>query len=203
MLIFQTLAKIEDFFHIFLIFSILSSFSDKSFKRSGHLRIHVKSKHEEKSEYEKNQVKKPEEKTECPICKAIFGKTNLRKHLKTVHEGIKDFKCDHCGKEYTENKGLKVHIKRHHDNVRDEQCNQCGKQFFTKEVLKEHVRNIHNKDQNQKVHHKQMAKLLKCEFCGKAFTTKNSLQIHIKAVHKGSRDHVCHICKYITYYLLA
>ena len=160
-----------------------------------HLQIHVKSKHEEKSESTKNQVKKIEQKAECPICKAIFGKTNLKKHIRTKHEGKKDYKCDLCGNQYFEKKRLNRHIKKEHDKIRDEKCNQCGKLYFSKDVLNQHIRNIHDKEQNKIVHDKEMAK---CEFCGKGFTNK-SMNIHIKAIHKGSRDHVCHVCKYPSY----
>ena len=100
-----------------------------------HLQIHVKSKHEEKSESTKNQVKKTEEKTECPICKAIFGKTNLKKHIRTKHEGKKDYKCDLCGNQYFEKKRLNRHIKKEHDKIRDEKCSQCGKLYFSKDVI--------------------------------------------------------------------
>ena len=68
----------------------------KSFHRKGQLRTHVKNKHEEKSaeSIEQNKMnRKPVEKTECPICKAIFDKTHLKRHIRTVHEKIKDFKC--------------------------------------------------------------------------------------------------------------
>ena len=119
-------------------------------------------------------MKKPVEKTECPICKAILDKTGMKRHLKTVHEGRKDHKCERCGKEYTEKKSLRTHIKREHDNVRDEQCNQCGKLFFTKEVLKKHVKNIHNKDQNPRY---------KCEYCQKSYTQKYYFRIHQHAIH--------------------
>ena len=142
-------------------------------------------------------MKKPLEKTECPICKAILDKTGMKRHLKTVHEGRKDHKCERCGKEYTEKKSLRAHIKREHDNVRDEQCNQCGKLFFTKEVLKKHIKNIHNKDQNPSRVHEGIVKHFECEFCGKVLNSKNSIQTHVKAVHTGSRDYVCHICKYL------
>ena len=70
--------------HFYLSINLLS-FSDVSFKHPDAFKNHVKSKHEEKSESTKNQVKKTEEKTECPICKAIFGKTNLKKHIRTKH----------------------------------------------------------------------------------------------------------------------
>ena len=122
----------------------------KSFHRQSQLRTHVKTKHEEKSESEKAKVKKPVEKTECPICKAIFDKTHLKRHLRTVHEGIRDYKCEHCGKEFTEKKGLVCHTKRVHDNIRDEQCKHCGKCFFSKECLYRHIKNIHEKDLQEK-----------------------------------------------------
>ena len=133
------------------------------------------------------------EKTKCPLCKyEVSRKSDLPKHIKNVHEGKRDHKCQNCGKEYTDKKNLNQHIKRvHEDHVRDEQCTQCGTLFFTKEVLNRHVKYVHDTEQNPK--------LLKCEFCGKGFT-KNRMQRHLK-VHKGSRDYVCHICKYLLDYL--
>ena len=154
-----------------------------------HLQIHVKSKHEEKSESGLAG------KTECPICKAIFSKFHLKRHLKQVHDGKKDYKCEYCGNEYFEKRRLDGHIKREHDNVRNEKCVQCGKLYFTKEVLRKHVKNIHNKKVNQI---EEIVKLFECEFCGKTLRTKQSMQIHVKVVHEGLRDnHVCHICKYL------
>ena len=100
--------------------------------------------------------------------------SDIKRHLEQVHEGRKKFKCENCGKEYTEKKGLLVHIKRIHDNIRDEQCNQCGKLFFTKEVLKGHIRNIHNKDQNPR---------LKCEYCQKSYAQKGYFKIHQSTIH--------------------
>ena len=167
----------------------LSSFSDVSFKHPDAFKNHVKSKHEEKSESGLAG------KTECPICKAIFRKYQLKRHLKQVHDGKKDYKCEYCGNEYFENKRLNGHIKREHDNVRNEKCVQCGKLYFTKEVLHKHVKNIHNKKVNQI---EEIVKLFECEFCGKTLRTKQSMQIHVKVVHEGLRDnHVCHICKYL------
>ena len=100
--------------------------------------------------------------------------SDIKRHLEQVHEGRKKFKCENCGKEYTEKKGLLVHIKRIHDNIRDEQCNQCGKLFFTKEVLKGHIRNIHNKDQNPR---------LKCEYCQKSYSQKSYFKLHQRTIH--------------------
>ena len=86
-------------------------------------------------------------KTECPLCKAIMSRSyDLPKHIKNVHEGQRDHKCENCGKEYTNKKHLLSHIKRVHDNIRDEQCKTCGKCFFSKECLNRHIKFIHEKD---------------------------------------------------------
>ena len=139
-----------------------------------HLQIHVKSKHEEKSESTKNQVKKIEQKIECPICRAIFGKTNLKKHIRTKHEGKKDYKCDLCGNQYFEKKRLNRHIKKEHDKIRDEKCNQCSKLFFSKEVLNRHIKNIH--------------KHISCHLCNEEFLTKSTLVEHLNMEHPKEHD---------------
>ena len=51
----------------------------------------------------------------------------LRGHIKTVHEGYKDFKCDSCGKSFTEAGYLRKHIKTIHKGHRDFKCDSCGK----------------------------------------------------------------------------
>ena len=120
---------------------------------------------------------------------------DLPKHIKNVHEGQRDHKCEYCEKKYTEKKHLLTHIKRVHDNIRDEHCNQCGKLFFTKEVLKRHIRNMHkhskdetsptnsnlmehknvkNPDLNMKhsnnIEHGTTTKNSLCSICGEEFT---------------------------------
>ena len=103
-----------------------------------------------------------------------MDKKNFRKHLKIVHEGKRDYKCEHCGNEYFEKRRLVGHIKREHDNIRDEQCNLCGKLFFTKEILTKHIKYIHNKEQNPG---------FKCEYCQKYYTQKSYFRIHQHKQH--------------------
>ena len=97
----------------------------------------------------------------------------MKRHLKQVHDGKKEHKCEYCGNEYYEKKRLSGHIKREHNNVRDEKCNQCGKLFFTKEVLYRHIRKIH--------------KLFLCHLCHESFQTYNKLVEHKNAEHKNAK----------------
>ena len=39
----------------------------------------------------------------------------LKKHIMTVHEGIKPFKCDLCNKHYYTPRDVKVHIQIAHE----------------------------------------------------------------------------------------
>ena len=153
------------------------------------------------------------EKIECPICKEKFVKIYLKKHIRIVHEGIKDqvHKCEQCGKEYAHKLRLRIHIKRDHDNIRDEECNQCGKLFFCRETLKKHLRNTHNiiaaktsgsstnrdkaPDINEDPENSNNAKKEQCNQCGK-LVFKSYLKKHIRTVHEGIRDQIytCEHC---------
>ena len=54
----------------------------------------------------------------CDSCGKSFPyRSDLMRHVHTVHEGHKDYKCVFCGKSFTEAKGLKNHmIKIHEEN---------------------------------------------------------------------------------------
>ena len=51
----------------------------------------------------------------CQTCGQSFsGRTKLERHIKTIHQGIKEFTCDYCRKELTSSYGLKAHIETIH-----------------------------------------------------------------------------------------
>ena len=95
-------------------------------------------------------------------------------HIKTGHGGHKDYKCECCGKSFSEAKSLKKHIHTIHEGHRYKKCESCGKSFYDAGYLKKHIHTFHegNKDH-------------KCVSCGRSSAQAGSLKKHIYAIHKG------------------
>ena len=104
---------------------------------------------------------------------------NVKKHIKAVHNKIKNFVCDrdNCEMAFSSNSHLKQHIKAVHDKIKDFVCNidGCEKSCTTKSNLKDHIANIHNIDIVWNHCPKEKCKY-KCK-------TKNSLQKHLANIH--------------------
>ena len=49
--------------------------------------------------------------------KSLSSEQNLKKHIYTVHEGHKDYKCESCCKSFPDGGKLKRHIKRVHERM--------------------------------------------------------------------------------------
>ena len=100
------------------------------------------------------------------------------------NEGQRDnWKCDHCGKTFTQSGHLKYHIRVVHEGQRDHKCDICGKSFTTPGKLKQHIKTVHEGQKDYK-----------CDFCGKTFSTLSNLKTHMRAVHEGKRDYICFYC---------
>lgn len=59
-------------------------------------------------------------------------------HSCPPRQGVKEFKCEVCGREFT----LQANMKRHmliHTSVRPYQCHICFKTFVQKQTLKTHM----------------------------------------------------------------
>ena len=55
----------------------------------------------------------------CETCNKTFSRKDaLEKHVKAIHEAIREFKCDVCEKEFTQ----VTHFKIHFTNVHDTGC---------------------------------------------------------------------------------
>ena len=120
----------------------------------------------------------------CDTCGKVCNRPgDLKKHVKFVHEGIKNYICMTCGKAFSRSPDLKKHISSVHEGTKDHRCDQCGKFFGLPENLRRHVKNVH-----------EGRKDYRCNDCGKFFAESYALKAHIKMVHEGQRDFECDQC---------
>jgi DNA-directed RNA polymerase subunit RPC12/RpoP len=122
----------------------------------------------------------------CDICGFVvksLTKGKLEFHKRTVHEGLKDWACDICGKTYTLKEGLQLHVEVTHEN-RTYKCDQCGKEVTSRASLQTHMAALHER----KIEYN-------CNLCEHKTFAMGSLKKHIKRVHeKSARTYPCIIC---------
>ena len=118
-----------------------------------HLQRHLKQVHQKERE-------------KCTICKKKVS--NLKSHIKLVHDKIKDYQCPECEKSFQTRSHLKKHVTQIHLGLREE-CPECGKKV---KDLKSHIKFSHDKVAN-----------FPCEMCDKSFVTTTILKKHISSIH--------------------
>lgn len=58
---------------------------------------------------------------ECKFCnKTFMSKSNLKTHVRIVHEGARPFGCEFCGKTFTTKQHRDLHVKREHERMKQE-----------------------------------------------------------------------------------
>ncbi|XP_055523224.1 transcription factor grauzone-like [Wyeomyia smithii] len=119
-------------------------------------------------------------------CERRFGKRlrlyeHCLRHLNPDH-----FKCDKCGKTFTDSHGLKHHNWWIHTPVSERpfKCDICGDAFVKDYLLKAHMEKHIEKE--RKTH--------TCDQCGRIYTTGLQLKMHMQAQHGALSDWVCDIC---------
>lgn len=143
-------------------------------------------------------------------CKKKFTNWSLLEKHKKKHEGIFDFKCKYCGKEYVQRKVLHQHLRQSHQIAKEEIdkmvrentfCSKCNLAFKTTQQFSEHQALEHGTgdkficDMCAKVflsriklvshqkYHREEKKVL-CTSCPSSFTEERGLKTHLRRVHK-------------------
>ena len=126
----------------------------------------------------------------CLICEKVFRtKSNIKKHILSVHEKLRNFKCHLCENAYLDSSALNFHLERHKTPEEEHiQCDICSK-MINKFNFKRHK--IIHKENPKNIRPKRV---FECPRCDKVFGEKGHLNKHISAVHDKLRKFKCHLC---------
>ena len=117
----------------------------------------------------------------------------LQEHIKTIHEGIRNYQCEVCSHQFSRPNRLKEHIETVHEG-KTYQCEKCGKELSSRGYHKIHVETCgkYPEEIEQKISKK--AKKLVCPICpnySKVFPNRESFDVHIKNMHKEIKCEDC------------
>ena len=86
------------------------------------------------------------EKLKCHQCPyETSERSNLRRHIKAVHDKIRNHVCNDCGFSANQKANLMRHIELVHMKIKHQVCRECGYVAHHKSRLKEHMKKVHEK----------------------------------------------------------
>ena len=130
------------------------------------------------------KIKRTQRPHACSQCDAAFGKaSNLRTHVRTMHEQRRDHACPQCDATFGEARDLSRHVRTVHEKRKDHACPQCDAAFGKASDLRRHVRTVHEQRRDHA-----------CSQCDAAFGQASDLRTHVRTVHEQRRDHACPQC---------
>lgn len=144
-------------------------FCGKDFKNAKFLQNHEE-KHKVGNIEENNFI--------CQICGKNYNtRLNLNRHIRTLHQKIKDHQCPECGKKFVDSTRLKEHRWIHTDH-KPHKCRFCDQTFRHKNHVKHHEAKIHGEK-----------KEFECDLCSKTFCYAYELKNH-KASHDNRKSKI-------------
>ena len=154
----------------------------------GELSLHLDHEHPDLSEELQKDGPKPLTESEdisdrtCSDCgKEFKSQKTMLYHRKTVHSGIKPYKCKYCEMTFSRPDGLRSHT-HVHDRTQSYLCSHCGKQFARRNQRDRHERGAHFGDKREK-----------CSYCGKMFQERQNRITH-ERIHTGEKPYQCTHC---------
>ena len=161
------------------------------------------------------------EKIDCYMCDSKFStRHNFMRHIETVHEKKRKYKCQQCNFDASSKRGIKEHAMRSHKEPIEPipilQCHQCDKTFLRNQYLRDHIKSVHQgmksgfqvacpkcgkmmykRSLQKHIHDIHLEGNYECDKCNKQFTSQNNMKRHIQTEHKGLRF-FCDQCDYFT-----
>ncbi|KAM9306263.1 uncharacterized protein KZ484_026759 [Pholidichthys leucotaenia] len=165
--------------------SVECAINQKGFRNQSHMRHYACNISDKPTEYlsyfeQHNKVRKFHKQYSCEECGKQFTENGaLTTHMR-IHTGDKPYSCKICGKGFSHSSHLNVHM-RVHTGDKPYSCKICGKHFTCSSTLTAHMR-IHTGD-----------KPYICEECGAHFTCCSHLTSHMR-VHTGHKPYFCEKC---------
>ncbi|XP_045781399.1 zinc finger and BTB domain-containing protein 49-like [Maniola jurtina] len=103
---------------------------------------------------------------------SYYTVSNLRDHVRIVHERVLRYACHICGKMFYD----RTHLRRHVDSHSD------IKRYYTVSNLRDHVRIVHERVLRHA-----------CHICGKMFYDRTHLRRHVDS-HSDIKRFECEVC---------
>lgn len=94
----------------------------------------------------------------CAICKKVVQSTSLKKHMSTIHDQRRDFKCSYCDKRFAQSYTLKEHVAAKHTFEHGHKCSLCDKTFAHKTNCGRHLRTVHKEELVKYANEQEMVK---------------------------------------------
>ena len=126
--------------------------------------------------YEAKQLLKWNDKRTCSFCLVkCKEKHDREEHEKTVHENRGKYRCEICGKTYSNKNALNYHVSNKHSGEETMIfCELCPSKFTTDASLQRHIETVHQESQKA---------MFECDKCGAKFALLKTLNRHLKEQH--------------------
>ena len=170
---------------------------NKRFKLTAHRRLHngtafacdlCEKRFERKENLSKHRIAHTFTKPfACDVdgCRKVFTrKGHMMRHIRTVHEKVRQYACKQCDRRFSQKSTLTTHH-RIHTGERPYACTECAMRVNGKANLQKHYRAVHTLERYT------------CDVdgCEKTFTQSRNMQMHKRSVHETVPDkHRCEQC---------